>query len=151
LDFDNCGGGDNMALELSSLEKAVEALDNAINSYSANKDNETLSKNDKDTLKSGVIQSFEVAYELCWKFMKRWLDENAPGQVVDGVTMKELFRMAAERQLIKDVPAWFGYHKVRNLTAHTYDAKAAKEAFKAATNFIFNAKELLKVLESKNE
>ena len=25
------------------------------------------------TLKAGVIQNFEVAYELCWKFIKRWL------------------------------------------------------------------------------
>ncbi|PKM99237.1 MAG: nucleotidyltransferase [Elusimicrobia bacterium HGW-Elusimicrobia-2] len=140
-----------MALELSSLQKAVKALDNALNSYLNNEANESLSKNDKDTLKSGVIQSFEVAYELCWKFMKRWLDENVPGQVADGATTKELFRMAAERQLIKDVPAWFDYHKARNLTSHTYDAHNAARAFEAAKKFIFEAKAFLKVLEAKND
>lgn len=140
-----------MALELSSLQKAVKALDNALNSYFTNENNEGLSKNDKDTLKSGVIQNFEVAYELCWKFMKRWLEENAPGQVVDGATMKELFRMAAERLLIKDVPAWFAYHEARNLTSHTYDEENADKAFEASKKFIFNAKALLKVLEEKND
>jgi len=98
-------------------------------------------KNDKDTLKAGVIQSFEVAFELCWKFMKRWLEENDPGQGADGATMKELFRMAAERQLIKDVPAWFEYHRVRNLTSHTYDEHNARAAFEAAKKFVFNAKD----------
>lgn len=140
-----------MALDLSSLQKAVKSLDNAVNSYFTNEDNESLSKNDKETLKSGVIQNFEVAYELCWKFMKRWLEENASGQVIDGATMKELFRIAAEQQLIKDVDAWFAYHKARNLTSHTYDANNAVKAFEAAKKFVFDAKAFLKILEDKND
>ena len=29
-----------------------------------------------ETVKAGVIQHFEVAYELCWKFIQRWIKEN---------------------------------------------------------------------------
>jgi len=140
-----------MALDLSSLEKAVEALGHAVNSYHGNKNNSSLNEKDRDTLKSGVIQNFEVAYELCWKFMKRWLEKNTPGQVVDGVTMKELFRMAAETQLISNVSAWFDYHNARNLTSHTYDAGNAAVAFKAAEKFISDARDFLTVLQSKND
>ncbi|MCK5014175.1 MAG: nucleotidyltransferase substrate binding protein [Candidatus Omnitrophica bacterium] len=140
-----------MTLDLSSLQKAVAALDNSINSYCTNQNNESLSNVDKETLKSGVIQNFEVAYELCWKFMKRWLEENAGGEVINALTIKELFRMSFERVLIKDVDAWFGYHKARNLTAHTYDGDNASKAFAAASEFIFDAKDFLKTLEDKND
>lgn len=140
-----------MALDLTSLQKAVEALDRSIKSYMKNQNNDSLTDDDKETLKSGVIQNFEVAYELCWKFMKRWIEENATGQTADTLTLKELFRMAFERQLVKDVDAWFDYQKIRNLTSHTYDADNAEEAFKTAAKFIFDAKELLKNLESKND
>ena len=140
-----------MTLDLSSLQKAVSALDRSINSYSTNQDNKSLSDADKETLKSGVIQNFEVAYELCWKFMKRWLEENAGGEVVNALTIKELFRMSFEHVLIKDIDAWFGYQKARNLASHTYNASNADKAFEAATKFIFDAKELLNNLERKND
>lgn len=140
-----------MTLDLSSLQKTIEALDNSINSYLSNENNVSLTDNDRETLKSGVIQNFEVSFELCWKFMKRWLEINSGGQVVDGLTIKELFRIASERQLIPNVESWFAYHKARNLTSHTYDINNADAAYEAAKKFISDAKALLKVLEEKND
>jgi len=52
--------------------------------------------------------------------MQRWIEINSGGQAVDGFTIKELFRVAAERQLISDVEAWFGYHRARNKISHNY-------------------------------
>lgn len=140
-----------MALELSSLQKAIEALDNALNSYFANEDNKALSKNDKETLKSGVIQNFEVAYELCWKFMKRWIEEQVSPEIVDGAPRRELYRISAENKLISDVDEWMYYHKSRNLTSHTYDENNAVKAFEGAKKFIFDAKAFFKILEDKND
>ncbi len=140
-----------MALDLSSLQKAVEALDKAINSYLTNQNNESLTDADKETLKSGVIQNFEVAYEMCWKSMKRWIEEQVSPDIVDGVPRKELYRIAVENRLILDVDEWMGYHESRNLTSHTYKASNAEKAFEAAMKFIHEAKFFLKTLEGKND
>lgn len=139
-----------MALDLTSLQKAVSSLERAINVAN------TMIKGAVDTdqeevIRAGVIQNFEFTYELCWKFMKRWLEENATGEIIDGATMKELFRIAAERHLIKDIDAWFTYHKARNETSHIYDQKKAESVYTAAVRFAADAKDLLKVLEAKND
>ena len=100
---------------------------------------------------AGVIQNFEFTYELCWKFMKRWLENNLGSSYVDGLPRKELFRIAAEHQLISNVSNWFIYHEARNETTHTYDRKKAERVFETAQKFLPDAKELLRNLEKKND
>jgi len=139
-----------MTLDLSSLRKAVNSLERAI------KVADTMIKGDVNTdqeevIRAGVIQNFEFTYELCWKFMRRWLEENVPGEVIDGVTMKELFRIAAEHRLIKDVAAWFAYHRARNETSHIYDEKKAESVYDEVIRFAAASKDLLEVLETKND
>ena len=54
----------------------------------------------KETVRSGIIQNFEVAYELSWKMMKHSLETNISAESVDGVTRRELFKKAAKNRLI---------------------------------------------------
>ena len=108
---------------------------------------------DKDyinTLKAGVIQNFEFSYELCWKFMKRWLSLQIGNSSVDGLSRRELFRISAENKLITDVSLWFEFHQARNLTSHTYNQNVANEVFKVVEKFAPEAKKLLLTLENKN-
>ena len=139
-----------MALELNSLRKAVDSLERAIR-VAQNNIKGPVDTDHEEVIRAGVIQNFELTYELCWKFMKRWLEGNASGAVVDGVTMKELFRMAAERQLIADVDPWFGYHRNRNRTTHTYEPSMANEVYESAVRFLGDARKLLEILEAKND
>lgn len=139
-----------MALDLSSLQKAVGSLERAI------KVADIMIKGAVDTdkeevIRAGVIQNFEFTYELCWKFMKRWLETNVGGPNLDGATRKELFRMAAESQLISDVDDWMEYHEARNETSHTYDNDKADDVFKISIKFSDDAKRLLEMLEKKND
>jgi nucleotidyltransferase substrate binding protein (TIGR01987 family) len=139
-----------MALDLSSLERAVGSLERAIkvaNSIIKG----TVDTDQEEVIRAGVIQNFEFTYELCWKFMRRWLERNATGQIVDGLTMKELFRMAAERKLITEVEAWFEYHMARNKTSHVYDCNIADNVYESAVRFIGDAKDFLKTLKAKND
>lgn len=138
-----------MALELTSLVKAVEALDRAVR-VAGKEIQGPVDTDQEEVIRAGVIQNFELTYELCWKFMKRWLEANA-SEPVDGFSMKELFRMAAERQLIDDVKPWFGYHLKRNKTSHTYDAVTASDVFETSVRFLVDARKLLNVLASKND
>jgi nucleotidyltransferase substrate binding protein (TIGR01987 family) len=113
--------------------------------------NNTLTNDDLDTVKAGVIQNFEVAYEQCWKFMKRWIEQNVNSDAVDGISRRELFRVCAEERLIDDVQLWMAFHQSRNLTSHTYDADNAEEAFVSALKFGEAAQDVLKRLEARND
>jgi len=104
-----------MALELTSLRKALQSLQNALQVASPD-ELEKFEKEQAEVLKAGVIQNFEFSYELCWKFMRRWLKENLSPAITDGITRRELFRMAAEQRLIEDVEQWMRYHDARNLS-----------------------------------
>lgn len=106
-----------MNLHLDSLTKSIDSLERSVNTAI------NLDTSDDDlweTVRAGVIQNFEVAYEQCWKMMKRWLEKNIGSTYVDGVTRRELFRLAAESRLITDVERWMDYHTARNQTSHTY-------------------------------
>ena len=126
---------DAVALELSSLQKAVSALAGVL---AKSDDAEFMSHLDdvaRNAIKSGVILHFEFTYELCWKFIKRWLKTNVSATAIDGVTRRELFRLAAENRLIDDVERWMRYHEARNLTSHTYQPEVAEKVYNTAHDF----------------
>ena len=140
-----------MALELESLQKAVAALTGVLAKSS---DAEMMSRLDEVTrnaVKSGAIQHFEFTYELCWKFIKRWLEMNTSPGAADGVTRRELFRLAAENRLIVDVDEWMRHHDARNRTSHTYDPAVAESVYLAAHNFARDAQRLLEALAARND
>jgi len=138
-----------MALDLSSLIKAVDSLDKAFKTFRTKGCQADL--DEKNLMRAGVIQNFEFTYELCWKYMKRWLETNMGNSSVDGAPRKELFRIAAESLLIKNTENWFEYHEARNQTAHTYNANKAEEVYLAAEKFLDDAKDFLGVLSAKND
>ena len=140
-----------MSLELDSLRQAVASLERALKTIESAESDDAMSDEVKELLHAGVIQNFEFTYELCWKFMKRWLEINIGGADVDGVTRRELFRRASENGLISDVDRWMEYHHARNITSHTYDQNTAEEVFEAAAGFSPDAKAFLEIIEKKND
>ena len=138
-----------MALNLDSLIKSIAVLRRSLKVAEANMD---ISDDDmKDTIRSGVIQNFEVAYEQCWKMMKRWLKMNISSMTAEGVTRRELFRLAAENRLIDDVEQWMRYHEARNQTSHIYEPEIAESVYAAAHGFAGDASRLLEALEAHND
>lgn len=135
-------------LDLTSLKSAVSSLETALK---VARQSEKMSDEVRDTIRAGVIQNFEFTYELCWKFMKRWLSKNLGRAYVDGIPRQELFRLAAESLLISDVSRWINYHEARNETSHVYDKTTAGEVFDAAVDFLDDAKIFLVNLEKKND
>jgi nucleotidyltransferase substrate binding protein (TIGR01987 family) len=140
----------NMILELESLVAALSALEKSILTWNKLSQAPGLTVDDLQTIKSGVIQNFEVAYEQCWKFMKRWLELNVSPDVADGVPRRELFRLSVENRLIDDIDLWMEFHKARNLTAHTYHAGNAEQAFQAAVMLPEQGARLLERLRARN-
>lgn len=140
-----------MTLDLSSFSKAVGSLQNTLEVAHDEDFISALSDNQKNAIRAGVIQNFEFTYELCWKFMKRWLRINLGSVYVDGVTRHQLFRLSAENALIVDVDRWMEYHDARNETSHAYDEGTAEEVSATAREFLTDARKLLQALEARND
>ena len=102
-----------MVLDLNCLKKGIAALEYAVAEAHNDDFMGRLTPSQQEIIRAGVIQRFGFTYELCWKFMQRWLAENAGRVYVDGISRRELFRLAAENRLINDVEAWWEYHRAR--------------------------------------
>lgn len=140
-----------MPLELDSLKKAVSALNAVLAKSDDTEFMRGLDEVARNAIKSGAIQHFEFTYELCWKFIKRWLAVNVSPTAADGVARRELFRLAAENRLIDDVEQWMRHHEARNQTSHTYDLEIAESVYVAAHDFARDAQRLLEALEARND
>ncbi len=96
-------------------------------------------------------QYFEIVYELCWKFIQRWLRINGtPDEAEHLLTRKDLFRLAARYGLIDDPQPWFEFGDARNLTSHTYNAAEADAVLAQATPLAHAARSLLDQLQARN-
>jgi nucleotidyltransferase substrate binding protein (TIGR01987 family) len=67
--------------------------------------------------RAGLIQFFEMAFELAWKTVKDYLE--AEGYQVK--TPRETLKQAFQIEVLEDGHAWMEALEDRNLTAHTYD------------------------------
>ena len=136
-------------LDLSSLRNAVLFYQEALKAYGELIDGGTTAAQ-RELLRSGLIQTFEMTYELCWKSMKCWLEMNFSPDEVSGVNRREFYRICAENSLIDDVNQWMEFHQARNRTSHTYNETVAEEVFAVALQFLPYAQDSLKRLEERS-
>jgi nucleotidyltransferase substrate binding protein (TIGR01987 family) len=90
-----------------NFEKALHFLENAIKIESPD-----------ITQKAGLIQFFEISFELSWKLLKDYLEEEG---FKDIRSPKDSIKTAFEIGLINDGHTWLDALNDRNLTSHTYD------------------------------
>ena len=74
--------------------------------------------------KEGVVQRFEYVFELAWKVMKAYLEE----QGFEVKSPKNTIRVAFQVGLIDDGDIWMKALQIRNLTSHTYNEEILDEA-----------------------
>ncbi|MGL5149813.1 MAG: nucleotidyltransferase substrate binding protein [Clostridium sp.] len=76
--------------------------------------------------RAGIIQFFEMTFELAWKVLKDYLES-------EGYTVKsprETVKQAFQIGLIDNGHVWVDALSNRNLTTHTYDEELAKKMTK---------------------
>jgi nucleotidyltransferase substrate binding protein (TIGR01987 family) len=96
--------------------------------------------------KQGLIQCFEYTFELAWKVMKDYLEEQ--GLTVN--SPRSAIQTAFQTQLVKDGHMWIDALEKRNLMAHTYDEQKADEAEMLIRNDYFKVLNQLAIdLEAK--
>ena len=141
-----------MSIDLSSLKKGIGSLSRTIAVALSREKMQALDKDQQDAIRAGVIQNFEFTYELCWKMLKRQLEEKSPSPAeIDQLSFRDMIRVGAEKGIIADVEKWFEYRRIRNITSHTYDEEKAESVFNTAIEFIHDAKHLLIKLEERND
>lgn len=137
-----------MPINLEYLESAIGRLAEAIQFSTSN-----LAKQDIrlfQQFRYSVIQCFEFTYELCWKTLKRRLEQDAATPaLIDKFSFNDLIREAAVRGFIHDPVRWMQYRKERNMTSHAYNEKMAQEVYEIALSFFKDAEQLLKSLQER--
>jgi len=80
-------------------------------------------KNPNETERAGLMQFFEITFELSWKTLKDFLE-------AEGLTTqspREAIKQAFQSQLIANGGEWIEALEDRNLTVHTYDETTARQ------------------------
>ena len=80
-------------------------------------------KNPNEAEKMGLIQAFELVFELSWKTIKDYLKEEGYQESSPRAVLKQAF----QNQIIKDGHNWIEALQNRNQTVHAYDDDMAKK------------------------
>ncbi len=101
------------------------------------------------TFRTAAIKSFEYAYELGIRLIRRRLESMAatPAEI-EQMEFKTLMRTAGEKGLIDDPVAWLLFREKRNITSHTYDETKSLDVLGVIPQFIGRAQFLLERLNS---
>ena len=85
--------------------------------------------------RAGVIQFYEFTFELGWKTIKDYLEENEVLAKFPRDVIKEAFKY----EFVEDGELWLDMLQRRNLMAHTYDESTADLAFDLINRSYFPA------------
>jgi nucleotidyltransferase substrate binding protein (TIGR01987 family) len=96
-------------------------------------------ENPSDAERAGLIQFFEMSYELAWKLLKDFLEEEGFRVTSPRDTIKQAFQAG----LIVDGHIWIEALQDRNLTVHTYEEKIAIAVEKKIRDAYFPALAIL--------
>jgi len=107
-----------------NLDKAFQTLERTV-----------AIENPSEAERGGLIQFFEVAFELSWKTLKDYLE--AEGFLAK--SPREVLKQAFQSGIIKDGHAWMEALDDRNLTAHTYNEETALKIEKLIRETYFPA------------
>lgn len=133
-----------MGLDFTPLSNAVARLGEGLTRYLADTSDEQI--------RDGLIQRFELAYDLSAKMLRRALAATADvPEHIDQMTFPTLIRSANEQDLLLGSwPDWHGYRSMRNITSHTYDEAKAKEVVEGIPAFLEEARALLERLQQRS-
>ena len=97
-----------MSLDLSSLQKAVSQLEEALDFYDSEltKDDPSLKRH----IGAAVIQAFEFTYELSFKMIRRYLElASANPAEIDDMSFNDVIREAYRQSLVQaELAVWGG-------------------------------------------
>lgn len=102
-----------------------------------------LSTLDRDAVAESVVQRFGTSYDVLWKPLRRFLNEEL-GLTALPYRPKPILRLAAQNGLLTGtVDQWLEYADARTSTAHDYTGAKARAALELVPRFVADAGALL--------
>ncbi|MBQ6449332.1 nucleotidyltransferase substrate binding protein [bacterium] len=71
--------------------------------------------------RSGIAHQFSLTFELAWKCLKQYMQDNDVIAAQTGSTV-DIIKLAYQVGLIDDFPLWRQMSRDRNITNHVYNA-----------------------------
>ncbi len=126
-------------IDYTTLRLALQHLEAQLANYEGAASRPELTDLDRQGLMESVIQRFETAYELSWKFVKRYLTEEL-GQAETPNSPKPTFRLADQNDLLNGrIAPWLSYADARVATAHDYSGAKAEATLATIPGFLEDA------------
>jgi nucleotidyltransferase substrate binding protein (TIGR01987 family) len=102
--------------------------------------------NPSEVERAGVIQFYEIAFELAWKTIKDYLNESG----YDVKTPRDSIKQAFQIDIIENGHAWIDMLEKRNELTHTYDEEMAELALtKISNEYMPHLLQVFEVLKNK--
>ena len=136
-----------MSLDLSSLEKTIVVLEEAVTIYNKFKGTDEKLEH---SLKRGTIQAFVIGYEMARKMLVRYLKEYHY-ENFDQMPIRDIFRYGQKVGILSDAEKWFVYKNNRDKTSHTYDLNIAEQVFTVSDDFLREAEYVLARMKQKTK
>ena len=105
---------------------------------------EVLKEEKTDITRDSAIQRFEIVFELAWKTIKAFLEEQHNIACVSPINwLKEAFRTG----IIDYDDQWLQISKLRNYTVHTYNEKLAEKVYAGLPTMVNLCKKVIITIE----
>jgi len=90
-------------------------------------------ENPSEVERGGVIQFYKMTFELAWKTIKDYLQEEG----FEVKSPRAAIKQGIQIELLENGHDWMDALEDRNLTAHTYDEETAVKVYQSIKNIYF--------------
>lgn len=98
---------------------------------------------ENDVVKAGCIQYFEFSFELAWKTIKRFAEDDG---IADCNSPRSALKIAFSNTWVNNENIWLDMLMSRNKMSHTYDADSALEIYGDLNKYLTEFRGLVDVL-----
>lgn len=106
-----------------NFDNAYATFCRVVKAYEADKTSEIT--------KMALVQSYEFTFELAWKTLKDYLENEGYDEVKNA---KQTIRQAFQAEILHNPEEWMDAIQKRNLTSHVYN----KDILQEAVDFIYD-------------
>ena len=139
---------DGISIDYSKLKLAVHHLKAQWENYATCDSRPELSPLDRDAIRESVIQRFEVAYDVLWKAIKRYLKFTLGLPDIPN-SPKPILRLAYENGILSaDITFWLKVADTRVATSHDYSSAKADACIELLPTFLDALEPMIDCLEN---
>lgn len=125
-------------IDYDKLKKSLIHLDMQYKNYLTMSERHNLSPLDREGISESVVRRFKICYDMLWKHLKKYLEEETGLTDVPN-SPKPVLRIAFENHIVDDMEKWIDYANARVGTAHDYNEEKFKQALEKTGDFIKDA------------